>query len=206
MGVSLSGCDKYMQMRVLINHQIDVNYLLHFREMLDHGKIISWNIQWLFELWWYQWNITAAYRKSLNSWWRHPIRTFFRVTDPLCGDITGHRWIPHTMVSDADLGFFIIYIWIKAWVNNREAGDLRHHRAHCDAIVICMLHFWVLPLHSILPPYIYKLSLCFAVLRILFPAEISVSLNIQNDPKYMQMSREPCIMTIDLLGFDMDFS
>ena len=25
----------------------------------------------------------------------------------------------------------------KPWVNNREAGDLRRHRAHYDVIVMC---------------------------------------------------------------------
>ena len=27
----------------------------------------------------------------------------FRVTGPLCGVFTGHRWIPHTKASDAEL-------------------------------------------------------------------------------------------------------
>ena len=30
----------------------------------------------------------------------------------------------------------LIYAWINGWVNNREAGDLRRHRAHCDVIVM----------------------------------------------------------------------
>ena len=28
---------------------------------------------------------------------------FFRVTGPLCGEFTGHRWIPLTKASDAEL-------------------------------------------------------------------------------------------------------
>ena len=27
--------------------------------------------------------------------------------------------------------------WINVWVYNREAGELRRHRAHYDVIVIC---------------------------------------------------------------------
>ena len=27
-------------------------------------------------------------------------------------------------------------LWINGWVNNREAGDLRHHSAHYDVIVM----------------------------------------------------------------------
>ena len=60
----------------------------------------------------------------------------FRVTGPLCGEFTGHRWIPRTKASDTYfLVFSLICAWINGWVNTREAGDLRRHRAHCDVIV-----------------------------------------------------------------------
>ena len=61
----------------------------------------------------------------------------FRVTGPLCGEFTGHRWIPLTKASDAELWCFLWSApWINGWVNNREAGELRHHRAHYDVIVM----------------------------------------------------------------------
>ena len=60
----------------------------------------------------------------------------FRVTGPLCGEFTGHRWIPHTKASDAELYCFSIWAWINGWVNNRKAGDLRRYRAHYDVTVI----------------------------------------------------------------------
>ena len=31
---------------------------------------------------------------------------------------------------------FFMFAWINSWVNNRETGDLRRHRAHYDVIVI----------------------------------------------------------------------
>ena len=34
--------------------------------------------------------------------------------------------------------FSLICAWINGWVHNREAGDLRRHRAHCDVIVMLM--------------------------------------------------------------------
>ena len=34
------------------------------------------------------------------------------------------------------LMFSLICAWINGWVNNREVGNLRHHRAHYDVIVI----------------------------------------------------------------------
>ena len=65
----------------------------------------------------------------------------FRVTGPLCGEFTGHRWIPRTTASDAELWYFLWSAhWINGWVNNREAGDLRRHRAHYDVIVIIHEH------------------------------------------------------------------
>ena len=59
----------------------------------------------------------------------------FRVTGPLCGEFTGHRWISHTEVSDEELWW---YLWS---VNNIEAaGDLRRHRAHYDVTVMIRVH------------------------------------------------------------------
>ena len=61
----------------------------------------------------------------------------FRVTGSLCGEFTGHRWIPLTKASDAELWCFLWSApWINGWVNNHEAGDLRRHHAHYDVIVI----------------------------------------------------------------------
>ena len=61
---------------------------------------------------------------------------FFRVTDPLLGEFTGHRWIPLTKASDAGLDFSLIWAWLNLWANNCEAGDLRRHRVHYDVIVM----------------------------------------------------------------------
>ena len=43
--------------------------------------------------------------------------------------------------------FALICVWINGWVNNREAGDLRRHRAHYDAIVMRRL-MWDMITHS----------------------------------------------------------
>ena len=34
------------------------------------------------------------------------------------------------------LMFSLIYVWTNGWVNNREAGDLRRHHAHCGVTVM----------------------------------------------------------------------
>ena len=40
----------------------------------------------------------------------------FHVTGPLCGEFTGHRWIPRTKASDAELWCFLWWMTLK---NNR---------------------------------------------------------------------------------------
>ena len=59
----------------------------------------------------------------------------FRVTSPLCVEFIGHRWIPRTKASDAELWCFLC-LWMNGWVSNRDAGDLRRHRAHYDVTVM----------------------------------------------------------------------
>ena len=60
----------------------------------------------------------------------------FRVTGPMWGEFTGHRWIPLTKARDAELWCFLWSApWINGSVNNGEAGDLRRHHAHYDVIM-----------------------------------------------------------------------
>ena len=61
----------------------------------------------------------------------------FRVTGHLCGDI--HRSplnFKHKGQWHGVLMFSLICAWINGWVNSREAGDLRRHRAHYGATVM----------------------------------------------------------------------
>ena len=43
------------------------------------------------------------------------------------------------------LMFSLIWAWMNAWVNNREAGDLRRHRVNYDGTVIIEIEFigWI---------------------------------------------------------------
>ena len=47
--------------------------------------------------------ITVSMMTSSNG-------NIFRVTGPLCGEFTGHRWIPHPNASDAELWCFLWYV------------------------------------------------------------------------------------------------
>ena len=61
----------------------------------------------------------------------------FRITGPLCGGI--HLWpvnSPQKGQWRIALMFSLICAWINGWMNNREAGDLRRHRAHYDVTVM----------------------------------------------------------------------
>ena len=64
----------------------------------------------------------------------------FRVTGPLCAGnspVTGEFPAQSPVTRSFDV--FFICAWINGWVNNREAGDLRCHRAHYDVIVMISL-------------------------------------------------------------------
>ena len=49
---------------------------------------------------------------------------------------------PHKGQWRGALMLALICVWINGWVNNREAGDLRRHRAHYDVIVIIPVIAW----------------------------------------------------------------
>ena len=64
------------------------------------------------------------------SWWSHQMKTFSALLGLCAGKspVTGHRWISPTKARDADLRS-LICAWTNGWVNSRDAGDLRSHRA-----------------------------------------------------------------------------
>ena len=57
----------------------------------------------------------------------------FRVTGHLCGSSVNS---PHKGQWRGAVKFSLICVWINGWVNNREADELRPHRAHYDVIVV----------------------------------------------------------------------
>ena len=82
-------------------------------------------------------NNVVQYDPTIRTMMTSSNGTIFRVTGPLCGKFTCHRWIPLTKASDVELWCFLWSApWINGWVNNRVVGYLRRHRAHCDVIVM----------------------------------------------------------------------
>ena len=71
------------------------------------------------------------------SWWRQQMETFSALlalgvgNSPVTGEFPAHKghW-------SGALMFSMICAWINGWVNNREAGELRRHRAYYDVTVM----------------------------------------------------------------------
>ena len=58
----------------------------------------------------------------------------FRFTGPVCGEFTGHRWIPLTKASDVELWCCLwSALWIKGWVKNRDPRHIfsKHFHINC---------------------------------------------------------------------------
>ena len=71
-----------------------------------------------------------------DPWWRHQMETFSALlalcegNSPVTGEFPSQgQWRGASVFS-------LICVWINGWVNNREAGDLRRHGAHCDVSVM----------------------------------------------------------------------
>ena len=134
----------FMQYRVILNHVIlgmDCTYyltcawLFRFHESRTHAcrTIFSMLLRrrHCFNMTWIRPDISAC--QALIVWksmkhddvikWKHFPRYW-----PLVRGFTG-QW-------HGTLMFSLIFAWIKGWVNNGEAGDLRRYRAHYDVIVM----------------------------------------------------------------------
>ena len=76
---------------------------------------------------------------SMNiSWRRHRMESFSALLGlcagnlPVTGEFPAQRPVTHSF------GVFLT----NGWVNNRDAGDLRNHRAHYDVTVIMQFNRW----------------------------------------------------------------
>ena len=73
-------------------------------------------------------------------WWRHQMETFSAVLALCAGNSPVPVNSPHKGQWRGALMLSLIYAWINDWVNNREAGDLRRQRGHCDVIVMSIIN------------------------------------------------------------------
>ena len=70
------------------------------------------------------------------SWWRHQMETFPGYWPFVRGINRSPVNSPHKGRWRGALMFSLICAWMNGWVHNREAGDLRRHRAHYDVIAM----------------------------------------------------------------------
>ena len=81
---------------------------------------------------------SMAWITPLASWWRHQMEAFSALLALCAGNSAVTGEFQYKGQWHGALMFSLICAWINGWVNNREAGDLRRHRAHYDVIVMCM--------------------------------------------------------------------
>ena len=92
-----------------------------------HDDVIRW--KHFPRHWPFAWGI----HRQILTWWRHQMETFSAILAICAGNSLNSlhkgpwRWA---------LLFSLIRTRINGWVNNVKAGDLRHHRAHCDVTVM----------------------------------------------------------------------
>ena len=112
------------------------------------GRFIAWEFVRTAKTllyWWFKWLIpTRIYKHVIIDIesllenddvikWKHLRRYWHFVlgTSPVTCEF------PSQKASDAELWFFsLICTWTNGWVNSRDAGDLRRHRAHYDVTVM----------------------------------------------------------------------
>ena len=73
-----------------------------------------------------------------QSWWRHQMETISALLALCTGNSPVPVNSPHKGQWRGAVVFSLIYAWINDGVNNREAGDLRRHRAHYDVNVMML--------------------------------------------------------------------
>ena len=84
-----------------------------------------------------------------KTWWSHEMETFSALLALCVGNspVTGE--FPHKGQWRGALMFSLICAWLNDWVHNREAGDLKRHRAHYDVIrhtIACPRGWDIMPL------------------------------------------------------------
>ena len=75
---------------------------------------------------------------SQEPWWRHQMKPFSVLLGLSGGIHQSPVHSPHKGQWRGALMFSLICAWTNGWANNRDAGDLRRHRAHYNVTV--MIH------------------------------------------------------------------
>ena len=120
--VSDNGCSSAKVSCFICTRRL-INFILSY--LILSSLILSYLI-----LWFHHHNIT---------WWHHQWKHFLRYWPSVRGIHRSPVNSPHKGQWRGALMFSLICAWINSWVNNSEAGDLRHHRTHYDVILMNVL-------------------------------------------------------------------
>ena len=106
--------------------------------------------------------LTAPCCRWPLPWWRHQMETFSALLALYAGNssVTGEFPTQRPVTRSFDVLF--ICASIHDWVNNREAGDLRRHRANNDGIV--MWYKYIDSIWAYIPMISYLIK-CEKILR-----------------------------------------
>ena len=75
----------------------------------------------------------CVYSECVGSGWHHQMETFFALLSLCEGNPSG---FPSRRLETRSFDFSWMCAWTSGWANNRDAGDLRRHGAHCDVTVM----------------------------------------------------------------------
>ena len=92
----------------------------------------------------------------MQPWWRHQVGLFSALLALCAGNSSVPVNSPHKGQWRGALMFSLICAWINDWVNNREAGDFRHHRGHYDVIVLIFVCIVLNRSHNVLIKHLWK--------------------------------------------------
>ena len=98
----------YVTQSVVSTHLLQINVLIRHSCRMKRMRVVQYKYLYLFRFHWHSrhainvnlmlWNLTMMTLSNGNT---------FHVTGHLCGEFTGHRWIPRTKASDAELWCFL---------------------------------------------------------------------------------------------------
>ena len=94
-----------------------------------HGSVLCYPLDGMRRL-------TKMIRNDLATWWRHQRKKISRYWSFVRGIHRSSVNSPHKGQWRGALMFALIYTWTNGYVNNRDPGDLRRHRAHYDGTVM----------------------------------------------------------------------
>ena len=92
------------------------------------------------------------------TWWRHQMETFSALLAFGCGVFAGHRWIPRTKASDAELWCFLwsapeptdMKTMRRRWFETPSPSLWRHCNASSQSMCMCSFPFFMFYLFSLL--------------------------------------------------------